>query len=130
MDFHEVTFDSIDDMEREDLEDLVLQYEKAQNTNLEQLEDVTAEVGEFEEFESELTEDLVELTSLSEEAASALPFSEKRSLIEDVSVDETEEEDAEFEDRGTKGETQPEGNESGVPDHVAEAFSSISGANL
>lgn len=134
MDFHKVEFDDIDDMERDRLAELVREFAKAQEQNLSELEEVESEIKEFSEFESEITDEIIEYSSLSEEAASALPFSEKRALLDDLNAtEEAAEEDSEnakFEDRGTRGETQTEGDEGGVPEHVEQAFSGISGVQL
>lgn len=134
MDFHKVEFDDIDDMERDRLAELVQEFAKAQEQNLSELEEVESEIKEFSEFESEITDEIIEYSSLSEEAASALPFSEKRALLDDLNATEEaaeeDSEDAKFEDRGTRGETQTEGDEGGVPEHVEQAFSGISGVQL
>lgn len=134
MDFHKVEFDDIDDMERARLAELVREFAKAQEQNLSELEEVESETKEFSEFESEITDEIIEYSSLSEEAASALPFSEKRALLDDLNATEEaaeeDSEDAKFEDRGTRGETQTEGDEGGVPEHVEQAFSGISGVQL
>jgi hypothetical protein len=137
MDFHKVEFDDIDDMERDRLAELVQEFAKAQEQNLSELEEVESEIKEFSEFESEITDEIIEYSSLSEEAASALPFSEKRALLDDLNATEESAEDggedgdgSKFEDRGTRGETQTEGDEGGVPEHVEQAFSGISGVQL
>ena len=136
MDFKKVEFDDdLDDMEAGELRELVREFAQAQEENIADFEEVTDEITEFEEFDATLTEDLVEQTSLSEEAASALPFSEKQNLLADLNATEASdeggsEEEADFEDRGTKGETNFDDEPSGPPEHVERALSGVSGVQI
>ena len=140
MDFKKVEFDDdLDDMEAGELRELVREFAQAQEENIADFEEVTDEITEFEEFDATLTEDLVEQTSLSEEAASALPFSEKQDLLADLDATEASdeaggeggsEEEANFEDRGTKGETNFDDEPSGPPEHVERALNGVSGVQL
>jgi len=136
MDFKKVEFDDdLDDMEAGELRELVREFAQAQEENIADFEEVTDEITEFEEFDATLTEDLVEQTSLSEGAASALPFSEKQDLLADLNATEASDEDgseeeADFEDRGTKGETNFDDEPSGPPEHVERALSGVSGVQI
>jgi hypothetical protein len=128
MHFKKVEFDTdLDDMEAGELRELVREFEQAQEQNITDFAEVEGEITEFEEFDSELTSDLVEQTSLSEEAASALPFSEKRELLADLNAtEEKTQEEQEFEDRGKKGETSGE-DEEVTPDFVKDTLDGVAG---
>jgi len=139
MNFKKVDFDDdLDDMEADELRDLVGQFTDAQEANIETYEEVSDAVEQFNDYDEKLTGEVVEHSSLSEDAASALPFSEKKSLLDDLDGDETDEEEfdddgggsggeQEFEDRGQKGQTH---GEDGTPEAVETAFDSISGVEL
>ena len=131
MDFQKVTFDEeLDEMESDDLRDLVRQFREAQEDNLaefqqasEEIDDLEGRVGEVQEFDSELTEELAEVSPLSEEEAAEFSISRKRDLLADFAEedeepedeepeedeeDEDPEDDQEFSDFGTRGETHDE----------------------
>jgi len=129
--------DDLDDMEFDELVSLVREFNKAQSANIDTFDEVVDTVEAFNEYDEKLTEKVSEKTSLSEDAASSLPFEEKRSLIADFEETASGDEGAnggddgdggsEFEDRGTRGETH---GEDGTPEVVEAAFSEISGAVL
>lgn len=135
MEFKKFEFDDLSDMEADELRELVHQFNKAHETNLETFEEVSESVEEFSEYEADLTEEVVEMSSLSEEAAKALPFSEKKSLISDLNAPEAGgegeevDEETDFEDRGTKGKTDVE-DENKTPEFIEDAFDGISGVEL
>ena len=132
MDFQKVTYDfDIDEAEGDDLRDLVQRFEQAQEQNLaefeqasEEIDDLEGRVGEIQEFDSELTEELTEVSPLSEDEVENFSISRKRDLLADFSEDEEEgeeeeneedenenEEEQEFSDFGQRGETHDEDKE-------------------
>lgn len=132
MNFQKVDFeDDLEDMEPDELRGLIGKFTEAQKANVGTFEEVADAVEEFNEYDEELTEEVVEHSSLSEGAASALPFSEKKNLLNDLEASEAEEgeEETEFEDRGQKGELHDDDDE-GTPEVVEDAFSNISGIEV
>lgn len=141
MEFNKVEVENeLDSLAEDELRELVTQYQEAQLANETEFEEVTDTVAEFKEYDDELTEEVLEHSSLSESAASSLPFSEKRSLLSDLEDEESvedgedgefDEEDgedgADFEDRGTRGETH---GEDGTPDFVEDALGGVAGVSL
>lgn len=137
MDFKKFEYDDLEGMEADELRELVQSFAEAHEANHETFKDVSDTVAEFNEQNEQLAEEVIEKTSLSEDAAESLSYSDKRSLLEDFRADdgseetydedEGEEEEAEFEDRGTKGETH---GEDGTPAAVEQAFNNISGVSL
>lgn len=135
MNFKKVEFDTdLEDLEADELRDLVTQFSNAQEANEETFGEVAETVEEFTEYNDDLAGEIVENSSLSEPAAEALSFSDKKNLLQDLREDEEESEEfeeetdeeteTEFEDRGQKGETH---GDEGTPEFVETAVESISG---
>jgi len=137
MNFKKVEIDGeLSEFEAEELRSLLTEFAEAQEANQDTFDDVTETVEEFNEHDSKLTEKVVEHSSLSEPAAEALDYSDKRSLLDDLDAVESdeeaedfdenpeEEEEQEFEDRGQKGETH---GDNGTPEFVEDAVADISG---
>ncbi|AAL55018.1 hypothetical protein HfxHF1_595 [Halophage HF1] len=121
MDFQKVTFDTdLDEMEADDLADLVRQFSEAQEQNIaefesasETIEGLEGRVSEVQDFDSELTEELSEVSPLGEDELANFSISRKRELLaefaeadeDEEEEDEDEDEEAEFSDMGQRGET-------------------------
>lgn len=123
MDFQKVNFDDeLEGMEAEQLRGLVQEFKDAQDDNIaefkeasEEIDELEGRVGEVADFESELTEELAEVSPLSEDDLAEFSIGRKRSLLADFSEeeegeeeeDEDEDEDDEqnFENFGQQGET-------------------------
>lgn len=137
MDFTKVEFDDdLSDMEADELRELVTEYQEAQSANLSAFDEVADTVEEFESYDSQLAEEVLEYSSLSEESAKALSFADKQRLLADLNADDGDEADEfdegdeggeEFEDRGTKGSTH---GDEGTPDFIKDAFESIDGVSF
>lgn len=131
MDFKEIKFeDDLDELDAGDLRTLVTEYQKAQHANKEEFEEVTETVSEFEDYSTEVTEEVAELSDLPAEEVEAMSFSARRDLLETLQDTEDDTQEGEFADRGSRGETHPDGEAGGVDDAVAESFRSISGVTI
>lgn len=126
MEFTEIEFDAdLDELESDELATLVREYADAQADNKETMEEATERLGEFEEFESELTDEVAAETALPREEAERLSFSGKRDLLDAAEPEpeaEAEAEAEEFDDMGAKGQTDFEENNTGTSDFVEGAI--------
>lgn len=120
MDFSKVTIDKdVDELEGDEARELISDFKNAQEQNIaefeaasEQIDDLEGTFDEFEDADEELTAEVAEATFMSEDEASGLAFSRKREILAEFSAEETEtveddvdDDGAEFEDMGQRGET-------------------------
>lgn len=138
MDFHKIEFeDDPTEMAEEDLRELVAKFQKAQEANVEQFEEVSERVDDFEEYDDELTEELVEASPLSEAEVDNVSFTRKRDLLaEFTSEEEVESEGGEEggegegpEEFGQQGPTHDGEDESGTPEFIKEAYDGMAGVD-
>lgn len=126
MDFQRVAFDTdLDEIEADELRTLVRKFDEAQEQNIgefeaatEQIDELEGRVGEVEDFDDELTDELAEVSPLSGDELAEFTIARKRDLLaefseeEDTDEEETDDEDddgddgeADFDDMGQQGPT-------------------------
>jgi len=135
MDFHKIEFDGdLDELGEDKLRELVASFKQAQGANIEQFEEVTERVAKFEEYDSELTDELAEASPLSESELEAVSFSRKRELLEEFTTEEEQGGGEPLDDGGSecspsefgqRGETRSNGEE--TEDFITDVFDGIAG---
>jgi hypothetical protein len=138
MDFHKVTVDNdIEAFSEADLRELVAEYRDAQTSNLELFEEVSEKMGEYREYEDELTEELVDASPLAESEVADVSFNRKRELLAEFDEtgqstdseagegEEFDEEDGGSKEFGQRGETHTDEKE--TEDFIESQFESMSG---
>lgn len=138
MDFHKVTVDNdIEAFSEADLRELVAEYRDAQTSNLELFEEVSEKMGEYREYEDELTEELVDASPLAESEVADVSFNRKRELLAEFDetgqstdseageAEEFDEEDGGSKEFGQRGETHTDEKE--TEDFIESQFESMSG---
>lgn len=130
MNFNKVEFDTeLEQLDADELRELVGKFTEAQAENLETFEDAADRVREFEEYNEELTEELVEVSPLTEAEVEATSFSRKRELLDEFDGEQSGEADEKPRGFGQRGKTH--GNEEdSTPELVEQAFNDISGVQL
>jgi ATP-dependent exoDNAse (exonuclease V) beta subunit len=142
MNFIDVQFDlDVDEAEADELRGLVREFVKAQDENhaefaeaVETVDELSGKVGEIQEYEEELTEELTEVSPLSDEEVAAFSLQRKRDLLAEFSVEEEVEEEVEGEgddtptDFGQSGPTH--GDDEAVPEFVQRVYADIDGMYL
>jgi len=139
--FNQISYDGeLSDFDRDDLIELVREFEKAQESNIAEFEKAAetlegvdeASIEEFEEADAELTQEVTEETFLSEEEAEALSFERKREVLaehagdDDDGGDDDGDGDGDDEDFGKRGATHGDG-DGDFSESVEESLSNITG---
>jgi hypothetical protein len=130
MNFNKVEFDTeLEQLDADELRELVGKFTEAQTENLETFEDAADRVREFEEYNEELTEELVEASPLTEAEVESTSFSRKRELLDEFSDEQAQESGEGPNSFGQRGNTHGE-EENNTPELVEQAFDNISGVEL
>jgi hypothetical protein len=137
MDFQKVTIDTdVDELEGDEARELVSDFQNAQEQNIDEFKTASEKlegldesaITEFEDAQEELTQDVADVTFMSEDEAAQLSFSRKREILADFSEEEEAEagddvendgEEAEFSNMGQRGETH---NEDEAKESVAKEY--------
>jgi hypothetical protein len=134
MEFYKVEFETdLEEMDSDQLAELVREFIEAQSVNQQTFGEVTEEVAEFQEFEAEIDDEIVESSPLTEDEVKQFDFSRKRDLLDnfDEEADDEAEEDAEFSDVGSPGKTETEDEADGGPPEVVERnFADMTGLEI
>lgn len=142
MDFSKVNTDeNIEQLGEDQLRDLVTEYQKAQDENLaefksakERVEELEGSVEDANEFHETLTEELVEVSPLTETDVTEYSLSRKYELIDKFTTGSTDADtdsggtDDDVNDFGQRGETHEEGD--GVPEFVKQSYENVDGIHL
>lgn len=141
MEFTTVNPDDVDEMGEDELREAVSEFEDAQESNIEEFKQAQETLNEYAEFDVSIKEaqefkedvlaDVAEHSPLSEDELSEFGLSRLRELktefAEEVEDEpEGDEEESEFSDMGSRGETDPEG-EGEDFDRLRDDLSSIPG---
>jgi hypothetical protein len=138
--FIEVQFDlDVDEAEADELRGLVREFVEAQEKNraefeeaVETVDELSGKVGEVQEYEEELTKELIEVSPLSEEEIASFSLQRKRDLLAEFSVEEDDDGDGDDpegpQDFGQSGPTH--GDDEPIPEFVRRVYDDMEGVYL